>query len=82
MRGVHPNRVLFDLGLAISGATLASGDTRSLRDIAAFCSAAGAKVSWQAIWHIEQRAFRKLRVRLQFHKDPVLREIVGELLKR
>jgi hypothetical protein len=82
MRGTHPDKTLFNLGLAVSGATLAPEQTRSLREIAAFCTAAGAPVSWQAVSNIEQRALRKLRIKLQFHKDPILREAVETLLKR
>jgi hypothetical protein len=52
MKGSHPDKNLFNLGLAVSGATLAPKETRGLRDIAAFCTAAGAPVSWQAISHI------------------------------
>jgi hypothetical protein len=82
MRGTHPDKTLFNLGLAISGATLAPNQTRTIRDIAAFITAAGAPVSSQAISHIEQRALRKLRVKLQFEKDPVLKELVDEFFQK
>lgn len=48
-----------NLGIAIMHATR---DERplSLREIAAYCGC-----SWQAIWHIEQKAMRKLRTAAQ-----------------
>lgn len=76
MRGTHPDKTLFNLGLAISGATLAPNERRTLRDIAAFCGAAGAPVTWQAISHIEQRALRKLR------RNPVLKELINDLSEK
>jgi len=76
MRGTHPDKNLFNLGLAISGATLAPNQTRTLREIAHFITAAGAPVSWQAISEIEQGALRKLR------NKPALKELVNELLTR
>lgn len=48
-----------DLGLAISGATLEPGETRTLRDIADYCG-----VSHQAIARIEEKAIKKFRARL------------------
>jgi hypothetical protein len=74
MRDTHPDKNLFNLGLAISGATLAPGPRRTAQAIADFCSAAGASVSRQAISHIEQRALRKLRL------NPVLKELVKDFL--
>jgi hypothetical protein len=77
MRGRLTKNADIDLGLAVSGATLKSGETRSHEDMAAFCGC-----SRQAIEHIERRALRKLRNKLQFRNDPVLREIVETLYKR
>ena len=45
-----------DLGLAVSGALLKPGQTRTLRELAAFCGC-----HWNAIHHIEQKALKKLR---------------------
>lgn len=45
-----------DLGLAISGATLRPGQTRSLLEIAAYCDC-----SIENISYIERNALRKLR---------------------
>ena len=50
-----------DLGLAISGATLAPGQTRSLREIAAFCDC-----HYNNIEQIEKTALKKIRQRLLF----------------
>jgi hypothetical protein len=50
-----------DLGLAISGATLQPGKTRTSVEIAAFCGC-----SKQNIQQIEKRALRKLRNRILF----------------
>ena len=66
-----------DLGLAVSALNLEPGERRTTRDLAAFCNC-----TQQAIFHIEQRALRKLRVRFRFHKDPVLREAVEHLITR
>jgi hypothetical protein len=44
------------LGLAISGALLKPGETRSQAELAAFCGC-----TRNAIWEIERRALRKLR---------------------
>lgn len=52
----RPHAAEIDLGLAISGATLGPGESRSLREIAAFCGC-----SWQWIYLIEKRALKKLR---------------------
>ena len=56
-----------DLGLAISGATLEPGQTRTLPEIAAYCGC-----SPQNIGLIEQSAMRKLRNKVLF--SPELRE--------
>lgn len=66
-----------DLGLAISALSLEFGQTRTTEEIAAFCGCTKQNIS-----HIELRALRKLRVKLQFHKDPTLRELVATLTKR
>jgi hypothetical protein len=77
MKGRLTKNADIDLGLAISGATLEPGETRSCEDLAAFCGCSRA-----AIEHILNRGLRKLRNKLQFHKDPVMREIVETLYKR
>ncbi len=66
-----------DLGLAVSALSMQPKETRTHREIAYFCDC-----TWQAIYRIEQKALRKLRVKLLFHKDPVLREAVETLFKR
>jgi hypothetical protein len=48
-----------NLGLAIAGATLQPGQSRTLREIAAYCGC-----SMQAVQEIERTAMRKLRNRL------------------
>jgi transcription initiation factor TFIIIB Brf1 subunit/transcription initiation factor TFIIB len=53
-----------NLGLAISGACLNHGETRTLYEIACFCNC-----SKQAIEHIEKKALRKLRKILLKHQE-------------
>jgi hypothetical protein len=77
MRGQLSKNADIDLGLAVSGATLEPGETRSHEDLAAFCGCSKTNIQ-----HIERRALRKLRNKLQFGKDPVIREIVETLYKR
>lgn len=48
-----------DLGLAISGATLTPGETRTLREIAAYCNC-----TYEGIRRIEEKAMEKVRVKL------------------
>jgi len=52
-----------DLGLAVSALHSRYGVPREHKDIAAYCDC-----SWQAIWRIEQRAIRKIRVKLYCDK--------------
>jgi hypothetical protein len=75
MKGRLTKDADIDLGLAVSGATLEPGETRSHEDLAAFCGCSKTNIQ-----HIENRALRKLRNKLQF--DPVLKEIVETLYKR
>ena len=77
MNGRLPADANIDLGLAISAATLQPGEQRSTYELAAYCGC-----THQNITRIEQRALRKLRIRLRFHKDPILREAVQTLFKR
>ena len=63
------------LGIAISGATLAPGKTRTLAEIAAFCGC-----TKECIRLIERSALRKLRNRILF--DPARRDLFAELLSR
>lgn len=60
-----------DLGLAISALTLKYGQTRSHKEIAAYCGC-----SWQAIYSIEAKALHKVRKALYMRKDPVLIELL------
>lgn len=59
----HAKTRRVNLGLAISGATLEPGKTRTLREIAAFCDC-----HWNAIYLIEQKAMKKLRHAILFGK--------------
>ena len=90
MQGSQPHKHWANLGLAISGATLQPGEHRSLREIAAYCQAAieemagveDSHYSWQAISQMEQKALKKLRIKMQFHKDPFLVEAVNTYCKK
>lgn len=73
MRGKKQTDQHIDLGLAISGATLKYGETRDLRELAAYCG-----VSHQYISQLEQRALRKLRNAFMFRKDPVMNELLQD----
>lgn len=59
LRFVERRAKRIDLGIAISGATLEPGESRTLRDIADFCGC-----SHQAIARIEKNAIRKVKSRL------------------
>ena len=72
----RPRKPGIDLGLAVSALSLQPGQTRTYRELSAFCVAAGTPVSWQRIWQIEQRALRKLRAKL--YADHVLQEVLKE----
>ena len=76
-----------DLGLAVSAMSLAPGEHRTLRDLAAFCcydpvAKQWTSVSWQALSMIEQRALRKIRVKLKLWKDPEIRDAILSALER
>jgi hypothetical protein len=80
MRGVKQADCAIDLGLAISGATLHYGETRTEEEIAAYCGC-----SRQMINRLYQRGLKKLRNAQIFRKDPVLAELLGcyrDLLQR
>jgi SpoU rRNA methylase family enzyme len=62
-----------DLGLAISGATLPPGKTRTITEIAAFCGC-----SKQNIEQLENKALKKLRHKVLFRPD--LRDALAEFL--
>lgn len=64
-----------DLGIAISGALLPPGKTRTITEIAAF-----AGCSKQNIEQLENRALRKLRMRVLF--DPELKAALEDMLHR
>ena len=64
MRGRRHAHASIDLGLAVSALSLRAGQSRSHEELAAFCG-----VSHKAIQKIEDKALRKLRVRV-----PELRE--------
>lgn len=55
-----------ELGLAISRLSMKAGQTRTCRELAAYCG-----VSTQAIQQMERKALRKLRFRLM----PVIGEM-------
>jgi len=76
----HARKHAFDLGLAISGATMLPGERRTHHDIACFINAAGAHCSWQRCQQLEQRAFRKLRAAL--YRDKELAEALKLAIKR
>lgn len=68
-----------DLGLAIlctKEYSLPIGVGRTVDEIAAFCGC-----SRQRIDQIYQRALRRLRNKVRFNRDPVLKEIIATLLK-
>jgi hypothetical protein len=67
---------LFELGLAISGATLQPGETRTQQELAWFVEAAGAHCTRQRIQQIEERTLRKVRAALYRDKD-LMRELQG-----
>lgn len=59
------------LGLELSAVGLEPGQTRTLKEMASWCDAVaevtGEKkqaMSWQALWFVEQRALKKLKLRL------------------
>ena len=56
IRDTTPKGIQIDLGLAISGATLAPGQHRTCPEIAAYCNC-----SKQMIHYIEKQALRKIR---------------------
>lgn len=58
-----------DLGLAISALTLRYGQTRTQKELAAYCGC-----SQQAIYEIERKAMRRIRMKLG--TDPELSELV------
>lgn len=64
-----------DLGLAVSGALLQPGQTRSHREIAAFCGC-----TTQNIQSLEQRAMQKLRHAVLF--KPELKKLLADELHR
>ncbi len=59
-----------DLGLALLSLVCKPGVPLTQYDIAAWCGCSVAN-----IYLIEQRALRKLRNRLRFVKDPILRDM-------
>lgn len=67
--GQHPDKRLFDLGLAIGHATLQPGQTRTNAEIAAFPQAAGAHCSPQRVQQILDKTLRKIRAHLYRDKD-------------
>lgn len=77
MKGKLAEGADIDLGLAVAGLHARRGVPMTVGKIAAFCGC-----SRSYIQQIEERALRKLRVKLQFHKDQTLRELVETLEKR
>ncbi len=66
-----------DLGLALLSAVALPGVRYTQEEIAAWCGC-----THGAIYVIERRALRKLRNRLLFQKDPLLRELLFQALGR
>jgi len=66
-----------DLGLAVLSAIRQPGEHFTYDVMAAACGCARS-----AIYQIERNAMRKLANRLQFQKDPALREAVASIIGR
>ena len=80
MKGIKDKDCDIDLGLAISGATLKYGETRTEEEIAAFCGC-----TRQAINRLYRMGLQKLRNEHIFRKNPILAELFGcyeDLLQR
>lgn len=74
MRGQRPPDCDIDLGLAVSALTLQYGQTRTYEELAAYCGC-----SKTAIQNIENKAMRKLRMRLRLRgQDPIMDELITE----
>lgn len=69
-KGVKQKDQHIDLGLAISGATLRYGETRTDDELAAYCGVSRAYIN--RLYH---SGLRKLRNAQIFRKDPVLAEL-------
>jgi hypothetical protein len=69
------NRV--DLGLAISRALLQPGERRTQEELAAFCGCTRG-----GIFMMEKAALQKLKKRLFLRNDPVLKEMVSQVIGR
>jgi len=63
VRGKRNSDCHIDLGLSILSAIAVPGVSYTYDEIAAFCGC-----SWQAIQHIEEKALRKIRIRLREQK--------------
>jgi sigma-70-like protein len=72
MKGKLTQGADIDLGLAVSALSLTPGERRTTEELALFCGCTRQNIS-----RIEQRALRKLRVKLQFQKDPFLAEAMN-----
>lgn len=66
-----------DLGLAVSALSLKPGETRTQREIAAFCDC-----SYQRIQQIEWRALRKIRRHFMREKNADVREALLALIRK
>ncbi len=72
----NPNSHI-DLGLAILSATTPPSVRRSLDEIAAYCGC-----SDSMIWLIEKSAIHKLKKAIFMRRDPMLLELVFQVLGR
>lgn len=66
-----------DIGLALLSVVAKPGVPLTQEDIAAWCGCARGYIHL-----IEKKALRKLRNRMQFVRDPLLREMMGSLFKQ
>jgi DNA-directed RNA polymerase sigma subunit (sigma70/sigma32) len=80
MKGKRGSSCAIDLGLAVLSSRewkIIPGMHESSDVIAAACGCSRSR-----IFQIEERALRKLRVRLRYLKDPVLRDVIASLISR
>lgn len=64
MRGKRRPGFNIELGLAVSALSLPPGQTRSQRDLAAFCGCSKSTIQW-----IEKQAMQKVRKQLEPHLE-------------
>ena len=66
-----------NLGLAVSALSLRPGQRRTQNQLAAYCGCSKA-----AIYLIEKSAIHKLKKRLAYNRDPLLRELIEQILDK